>query len=362
MRKIKHFVIAIVTAYCSCLLPLLVKAQDIHFSQYNFTLINPAMTAAYKDLQATLQHKEQWRMVDAYRTSSATFEMKLSQINWQKVTTNNVTGVFKQKLQKGLAFGINVFNDKAGDGNMKNFQASLSLAYHALINEKNTVSAGLKGGYVQKSISPDGLRWNNQYTGGAYDPTLTPGENFTDQSFGYADFGAGLLWSYGDGSKYLTANDQKHIHAGISIDHLNNPKQSFLAITSDQLHWKITAHAGTLIGVKNTNYSLGASLLYLSQGKLTEITPGALIKYKFKENSVYTGFIKSSALTLGCYYRNKDAVIPYIMYEMDKYSIGISYDTNISGLTAVTTGRGGIEISLRFNAPSPFLYQTKSRI
>lgn len=299
-------------------------------------------------------------MVDAYRTSAATFEMKLGQLNWVK--TERKTGIFSKKLMKGLAIGLNFFADKAGDGNMKTTQGNLSIAYHALLNKNNTLSAGLIGGIAQRSISPDGLRWNSQYGGGNYDPTLASGENFSNQSFVHGDYGAGLLWSYGDGSKYLTANDQKHIHAGISLSHLNKPRQSFLGVVSDKLQWKWTGHAGMLMGVKNTLLSLGGSLLYMSQGKLMEITPGAIIKYKFKENSVYTGFIKSSALSLGCYYRNKDAVIPYIMYEMDKYSLGISYDTNISGLTTATSGKGGIEISLRFNAPSPFLYQTKSRI
>jgi len=48
---------------------------------------------------------------------------------------------------------------------------------------------------------------------------------------------------------------------------------------------------------------------------------------------------------------------------MDNYTLCISYDTNISTLTAATTGRGGFEICLRFGAPNPFLYQNaKSRI
>ncbi len=346
----------------SAVLPLGSFSQDIHFSQYAFSSvgINPAMTASYKDVLVTLQHKEQWRMVDAYRTSAATFEMKFGQPNWTK--QDNTTGTFKKKLMKGLALGVYVFSDNAGDGNMKQFQFSTSLAYHALLNKNHTLSMGLIGGVIQKSIAPEGLRYNNQYAGGTYDPNLASGENYSNQSFAKADLGAGLLWSYGEGSRYLTANDQKHVHAGISLNHINRPEQSFLGVISDPLKWKWTAHAGSLFGITNSSYSIGSSLLYMSQGNLIEFTPGLLVKYKFKENSVYTGFIKSSALTLGCYYRNKDAVIPYIMYEMDKYSLGISYDTNISGLASVTAGRGGIEISLRFNTPSPFLYQTKSRI
>ena len=350
--QLTTFYCLLFTAFCF--------GQDIHFSQYTFSSasINPAMTAAYKDIQATIQHKEHWQMVDGYRTSAATFEMKLGQLNWVK--QEKKTGIFSKKLMKGLALGINLFSDKAGDGNMKTTQGNLSIAYHALLNKNNTLSAGLIGGIAQRSISPDGLRWNSQYGGGNYDPTIASGENFSNQSFVHSDFGAGLLWSYGDGSRYMTANDQKHINAGVSIYHLNNPKQSFIGNTSEKLKWKYTFHANSLFGINNTNYSIGPSLFYMKQGTLQEFTAGMLVKYQLKENSKYTGNIKGSAISLGCYYRNKDAVIPYLMFELNAYSIGISYDTNISALTDVTSGRGGFEITLRFNTPNPFLYQTKS--
>ena len=335
-------------------------AQDIHFSQYNFSALtlNPALTAAYKDLQATIQHKEQWRTQNAFRTSAATFEFKLGQPNWKKI--DNKPGAFKKKFMKGLALGVNVFSDNAGDGNMKQTQANLSVAYHALLNKQNTLSAGIMAGVAQRSFSPEGLRWNNQYAGGSYNSAAITGENFSNRSFVYADYAAGLLWSYGNGTSYLSSNDQQHINAGFSIAHLSKPSYSFVSNASERLNWKYTFHANSLFGIKNTKYSIGPSILFMQQGAVSEFTSGVAVKYKFKEESKYTGMIKGSAISFGCYYRNKDAIIPYFLIEIDKYAMGISYDTNISGLASATSGRGGFEISLRFNTPSPFLYQTKS--
>lgn len=337
-------------------------SQDIHFSQYNFSplTLNPALTSAYKDIQATLQYKDQWKVLNAYRTAAFTFEMKFGQPNWKKI--DKLTGAFKKKLLKGLAWGMNVYTDKAGDASIKSSQASLSLAYHSLLNEHNTLSLGLMGGIAQHSITPDQLRWNNQYSSSGYDPNIDPGESFSDQSFIYGDYMGGILWSYGDGSHYMTSNDQKHINAGVSLSHFSKPKQSFLGTSDELLNWKYTVHANSLFGIKNTNYSVGPSVLYMNQGALNELTLGMVMKYMLKEDSKYTGYVKGAAFSLGCYYRNKDAVIPYFLMEMGAYSLGVSYDTNVSGLTAVTSGRGGLEISLRFNTPSPFLYQNKSRI
>ncbi|TND07531.1 MAG: hypothetical protein FD123_3083 [Bacteroidetes bacterium] len=337
------------------------QAQDIHFSQYNFAplTLNPALTSAYKDLQATLHYKDQWKSLNGYRTAAATFEFKLGQPNWIKI--DKMTGVFKKKLMKGLAFGVNVFSDKAGDGSMKQTEGNLSVAYHSKLNETNRLSAGLMGGFAQRSISPAGLRWNSQYSGGVYDPNTGPGENFVNQSFTYGDFSCGLLWSYGEGSRYMAANDHKYFNLGVSLSHLNNPKQAFVATAPEQLYWKWTAHASSLFGIKSSHYSVGPSVLYAQQGAQKELVLGMLLKYKPREESKYTGFVKSTAFSLGCNYRNQDAVVPYFLFEVDKYAIGISYDTNVSGLKTATTGRGGFEIVLRFNTPSPFLYQNKNK-
>lgn len=330
-------------------------AQDIHFTQYNFAplSVNPALTAAYKNIQGTLHYKQQWKNLNAYRTQAATFEIKMSQFEWTKA--DKLTATFKQKVAKGLAFGINAFSDKAGDGSMKQFQGNLSVAYHAHASEKSTFSGGIMAGYAQRNISPDALRWNNQYAGGIYDPTLPSGENLSSQSHGYFDFAGGLLWSWGEDSRYLTANDQKFISAGVSLYHLGRPEQSFLG-TSDRLNWRWTGHVNTLFGITNTSISLGPTALYTQQGPLRELVLGGLVKYKLKEDSKYTGYVKGAAFSVGGYYRHKDAIAPVFLLEMSYYSIGISYDSNISGLKIATSGKGGVEVVLRFNKPSSFLY------
>ncbi len=343
--------ITVICSYC----------QDIHFSQYNYSALtlNPALTAAYKDLQATLQYKDQWHNLNGYRTMAATFEMKADQRRWIEHATMSRT--YKKKMMKGMAFGLQLFSDKAGDGALKQTQLNMSMAYHAHISEGNTFSAALIGGVVQHSItSMENLRWNSQYYGGLYDPSM-PSEDFSNRSFTNPDFGMGILWSHGEPNRYLTANDQKHFNLGVSIAHLNRPKYSFISET-ERLNMKMTMHGNTMYGIANSPLSTGFSFFYTKQGKTDELTLGGQMKYKFKEESQYTGFVKGASLSLGCYYRNKDAVIPYLLIEMDAYAIGLSYDSNISGLKTATTGRGGFEVTLRLMNLSPFLYQTNSKI
>ncbi len=337
------------------------NAQDIHFSQYYYSpvTLNPALTAVNKTIECTFQYKNQWQVVKGYSTGGATFEFKINQQKWKK--RSNLTDFYKKKEMKGLALGFNVFADKAGNGSIRQTMASMSLAYHILITRTSTLSAGLNGSFTQMSINPDGLRWNNQYELGNYSAMTPSGEVFAGTNATYSDFGAGILYSFGDIDTYMSANDQKHFDIGFSVSHINQPSISFYDSGSGMLYRKYTLHASTIFGIKNSNFSIGGSFLYMYQNKLQEITPGLVMKYKLKEASNYTGYKKNSSLSIGGFYRAKDAMIPYIMLEMDKYSIGMSYDVNTSDLATTTTGRGGFEIMLRFNTRSAYVYQNNSK-
>jgi type IX secretion system PorP/SprF family membrane protein len=332
-------------------------AQDIHFSQYYYAPItlNPAMTGCYKTIQATVQYKQQWAVVNGYSTGGVTLEFKLNQAKWDK--KRNLTDIYKKKAMKGLAIGFNVFSDKAGNGSIKQTQATVSLAYHILLTRFSTLSAGIAAGYTQFSINPDDLRWNNQYSLGNYNQNTPSGETFSTKSLSYNDYGAGILYSFGDGETAMATNNQKHFNIGASVSHINEPSMAFYDSGDGKLFRKYTVHANTLIGIENTNFSVGGSFLYMYQNKQQEITPGFLAKYKLKEPANYTGYKKGTSMGIGVFVRAKDSFIPYVMLEMDKFTVAFSYDVNTSGLTAATTGRGGMEIALRFNVGSTFVYQ-----
>jgi hypothetical protein len=58
---------------------------------------------------------------------------------------------------------------------------------------------------------------------------------------------------------------------------------------------------------------------------------------------------KPMALALGAYYRTGDSFIPQLLFEWDKYAIGVSYDLNTSSLSSYSSLKGGLEVMLRFN-------------
>lgn len=323
------------------------KSQDIHFSQFSMTplLMNPAQAGSQNNIRAILNYKNQWSSVaDPYRTYNVSFDVSLKK-------KKNVTGF--------SALGINLFSDKAGNAGMGTFQGNLVYAYHVNLSNRSTLGAGLYGAFGQRSIDFGELQWGSQYDGMAYNSTLPTGQPTNSDNFMFLDFGGGIHWKYNKNERYMTGNDQRTFNAGIAVFHLNSPKYSFYD-TGEKLYMKEVVYGNALIGISNTKYSVVPGIIYFRQGKANELLLGSLFRYQFIESSKYTGFVKGSSISMGAFYRNNDAIIVNVLYEFSQYTIGMSYDVNLSGLKTASRGLGGFELSLRFVSPNPFVY-SKSR-
>ncbi len=337
-------------------------SQDLHFSEYNQTpsMVNPALTGANNSLRASVIYKDQWRGVTVpYKTYGASFEMKFNPSNWDKADMNK-TEAYKRAASR-LTGGISFYSDKAGDGNMGTSQVNFSLASFIPVSDNSKLSVGLQASVVQRTLDFSKLVFPDQYNGTTYDPNIATGENAASQNYIYPDFAGGVNWSYGHSEKALASNNGFKANVGASIYHINQPKQKFLIGSSEKLSAKYVLHGDFLIGITNTNIALAPSYLMAFQNGSKEIIGGMMVKYYFKEDSKYTGFIKRSAFGLGAAYRNSDALIISALVESGQYAVGFAYDINTSKLTVASTGRGGPEIFIRFVTPNPFLYQMKAR-
>lgn len=326
------------------------KCQDAQFSQfYNApSILNPSLAGAFNgNIRLQINYKDQWRSISApYKTFNFSCDM----------------GLLKNKGKTGfLGVGVSFSSDRAGSSQLGLNQANLSIAYHLKISDLNNLSAGLIAGFAQRTIDYSKLQWNSQYDGSNFNPSLPSYETGYSENNTYPDFGAGIEWTHTRGEQYATANDQLFINAGIAVFHFNQPNISFYSSATDNLPTKIIFHGKTQIGLSGTKYSLVPVILYIQQGKQKDIIAGGSIRIKLIEESKYTGFNKAAAISLGGLYRYADAFIPYVQLEFTDYTVGLSYDVNISGLTNATSGRGGFEISLRWINPGPFTGNSASK-
>jgi type IX secretion system PorP/SprF family membrane protein len=325
-------------------------AQDPHFSQYRMTplLVNPGYTGLHYNLRAVVNYREQWKSVATpFSTAAFSFDMNTA----------------KDKRKKAsLGVGLQLLNDRAGDAKMGMTQGNLNISGILNLDEKSKLSLGIMGGFGQRSINYSALRWENQYENGAYNSNASTGENLVSNNFTYMDAGAGIVWSYGKEQGYITQNNGLKMNIGASFYHFGLPTTSYLGNTSETMNTKITAHASAEIGKENTNLTFIPEVIFVQQGSQREIIVGNVFRYLISEGSHFTGFVKSSAVSLGLNYRLKDALITSVMFEYSNFAVGFSYDINLSTLSTASNSRGGFELALRFVTPNPFSKGYRSRI
>ena len=338
-----------------------IPAQDIHFSQFaqNPLNVNPAQAGTTTWVRGLLEYRTQWRAVTVpYKTIDASCDMK---VHPDLIKKENVVTTLRPVAKKEFGVGVNVLSDKAGDGNMGTLQANFTGSYHIKNTEKSLISLGLQAGFIQRSINFGKLHWGNQYDSSqptGYNPAIDPKENYSNYHFIIPDVSAGLFYVYKKNEQYMFGKEQMDIMFGTAIYHINHPKYSLSK--NEKLYSRYVVHGQGIIGIPNTNMAVVPGIMYTFQYPNQELFFGTMFRHMFREDSRYTNFIKGSAISAGGYYRNKDAVVLATFWEFTNYGIGISYDINLSGLKAASTGRGGLEFTLRYLNPSPFYFNKGS--
>jgi len=309
-----------------------IHAQDVHYTQYFASplTLNPALSGLTKgDLRLAVDYRQQWGSVspNPYTTATVSYDMAL----------------MRGKLPEGDALGIGILGmlDKSGTGALQNTTVGIALAYHKGLGYEHhhTLSFGIQGFLVQKTIDFNKLKFEDQFdaaTGGTPYPT---GETFGNADLTYPDFNAGLMYT-GE------INTNATCYIGLSYYHISRPVETFQN-GNHQIGSRFSGYLGGSFTL-NENVVLYASGLYQTQAKATEALIGAASGFVL--NPGYDEeYHKATILYLGAWYRYGDALCPYIGFEYTKMQIGISYDANLSKFTPATSGQGAYEISLIFN-------------
>ncbi|MFI5203132.1 MAG: PorP/SprF family type IX secretion system membrane protein [Flavobacteriales bacterium] len=298
------------------------KTQDIHYSQFWNTQINlnPALTGIFP---AT------YRFFANYRNQ------------WKSVTvpfsTMTVGGDALQPMGlKNMGLGAVLNFDMAGDSRFKTFQFNASGSYIKKLDADSThiISGGLMVGLTSRTISYDQLRFDEQFNGMAYDATIPVTETFQRENRLYPNFHIGIAY-------HKILGRRSHITAGISLNNITKPKQSYFNVNKITLDRKVNIHAEGAFPITE-KLDLMPALIIQQQGKYNESIPGCNVRLRLiDEKGIY------KAVSAGFWYRHKDAVYVYGGYEfMESWRFGLSYDINLSDLVPASNARGAIEFSV----------------
>lgn len=298
-------------------------AQDIHFSQFNFSPINqnPANTNLFDgDYRFVANYKNQWPSVPVrFNTFSASAEMNF------KTLANG------DRIGGALLF----YFDRAGDSKFQALNVAVSPSYIKTLGAKknHALSVGVQLGFVNRSISYDQLYFDNQWNGDVYNPNIPVDETFLRNRFGFFDLGAGIAYKW-------TKTERTSLTIGFGATHLTQPSQTFFNSTSVKLNPRYSAHVRAQIKVAK-RLDILPEFMFQRQDVKQEFLYGAHLKYYLPVKIPHT-----VALNLGAYARSAEATWLLAGVDFDQWQVNMSYDINVSKLTAASRYNGGFEMSV----------------
>jgi type IX secretion system PorP/SprF family membrane protein len=320
-------------------------AQDIHFSQFYLSPLNlnPAMTGVMNcNTRLVANYRNQWASVlksYAYNTYSVSYDQRIA------VGRYDYFGV-----------GGTFWGDRAGETEFKTLTGKLSASYAKKMGgyrqKAHYLVVGAEGGVAQRGIDFTKARWGNQHDGnGGFDPGLGSGEEtaLLNDNFLFADLAAGLLW-------FSVFDENNNLYIGGAFHHLNRANQSFFEDGIDDLYSRLTVHAGGEF-MTGARFGLIPGVIAMWQGPSFQVNGGASMKFLLHGNRrTYTAFqlggwarvanrIDSGVLM--------DAFILSTRFDYDNFSIGFSYDINVSDLVPASNNNGAFEFSLVYKICGP---------
>jgi type IX secretion system PorP/SprF family membrane protein len=318
----KNFLTKKLLACLALLFAIETMAQDIHFSQFYETPLyrNPALAGIVSgDVRVQTVYRNQWNSIaNAYKTSSLNAEYKMP-----------IGGA-----DDYVTIAAQIFYDKAGTSNLTTTHFLPAVNYHKSISStRNTyLSLAFMGGIVQRRFDRSKITTNTQYEGGGDGESL----NATNYSHFDGSVGMSLNSSFGE-------NAGNNFIIGAAYHHVNKPRNAFYTNAGIALKPKYVLTGAMKFSVTETSY-LNIQADISRQGSFQEIIGGMMYGVKIGPDWERPDYV----LHGGAFLRLNDAIIPTIKLDYNPFSVGLSYDVNISQLKTSSYGRGGFELSLTY--------------
>jgi len=307
------------------ILPLHSEAQDIHFSQVHTVpqLVNPAATGIMEStMRLSDTYRNQWRQLDF------------------PYVTNYLSADGKMKfLGRPLGIGAFFLHDESSSLYLTADKIYLSMS-HSLYFRNNQFAIGVQPGWVLKSIDSRQISFGSQFDPDreTYDPDLPSGEALLEDKMNYFDMNIGFLWR--------AKINRLFPGAGISVQHINRPVESFYNRNdSSKLPAKVSIHGSISIPIGD-KYRLLPLFLYSSTSGSTEFLGGLMASYHPDIPILAVNKLFGMAEFRMDPFQTFDAVIIGAGVGYAAFDLCVSYDFTVSSLRKASNFQRAFEISL----------------
>jgi len=226
----------------------------------------------------------------------------------------------KNSYDKNNLFGLGVqaVSEQVLDGVLQTNAVSISLANRLFLNEAKTssIALGISSTLITRTIDASKLTFGDQYNSGRlFNATSLEVINAIPSKY---SSNVGLL--------YTLSNEQTFFQFGGSLFYINRS-------STEQALGKFEESYQTLAQINFEkkiweNNTIAFHADYQNRFESEFIYAGAVFSFPIntKEENIDRFYI-------GCFYRTKDATIPYVGLMYNKYKFGLSYDIYQSNMT-----------------------------
>ena len=295
------------------------KAQDPEFTQFyaNPLYLNPAFAGSMRCPRLAMNYRNQWPAINrAYVTYSASYDQHVDAI--------------------GGGLGVLVVNDVAGNGTLNTTNVSMIYSYFLPVTKDFSIKAGIQGTFAQKRLDFARLTFGDMIDPKMGFSNMSREDPNAGRTVSNVNFSAGIL------------GYSKLFFIGGSAHHLLNANEGFIG--NSALPMKISAHTGAVIPLSDSpqnrrkrksgqnvmpESSISPNLLYRRQGDFQQLNLGV--------------YVTKGPVVGGLWYRNQDAFIVLLGFQMPNFRFGYSYDVTISKLSNASAGSHELSMTIQFD-------------
>jgi len=303
-----------------------VFGQDPHFSQF-FTApnaINPSNTGTAQG---------GWRVLSNVRQQWANSGTRFNSLSFN----SDVKLLGAAPQENTLALGLSFLSDRTMNGAFTSTYTSTSLAYHVQLNTYQRLGLGFQASYGSRQLDFSKLTFGEQFVGESFDTTLPSGETSLSSLKSFISLSTGVFYNF--------QTDEVDLDLGAALFHINKPKQSFTSNTEQVLPTKQSFHLSATFS-PSAQWSYHMSGIYQNQGNQNYFSFGGASGIQLPNTD------NNRMLWAGLWYRNNDAIYPYLGILTGNVQLGLSYDLSVSKQVQKTNLPSSFELSLIFRQSS----------
>ena len=329
LRKNRHIlfltVILVITG-------IRLRAQDPIFSQFYTSplTINPSLAGNGESDWRLVANRRNQVLVDgggSLNTTSVSLDGKLFR---QKVVSTNY-----------IAGGLQLLQDDGLGGAYKSNSIQAMFASHVSLDEddRNGLSLGLGASYANTLINYSQLSFGQQLSASGFNRALPTSEPFLNNVQPYYSLAAGVTYTYTTESQSFdiglaSYRFMKTVRTALSDPtQIDPPRMNLHADFQTYLNEQTVFNTNAMVVFENgSNTYMGG----VNFGRILDETESEQ---------------PPTVLNMGLWYRNNEAVIPYLGMMYKNLQIGLTYDVNVGSANYAVGTLRTFEFSLIIRSP-----------